>query len=170
MWSKVSGFPWWPCMVSADPILHSYTKLKGMSKMLQTSGFFSECKHYFGKVLFIYLFVCIINWTSSSLSRGMLKSFKHYFWALPAWVCFFYCIGVLFFVFFLTWTLSKRDQSFDLWNWSKSYKKITWWYILSIVFMEMFRAVIRAEYFIENSWALNNSNDYALLKAISNSS
>lgn len=48
-------------MVSADPILHSYTKLKGMSKMLQTSGFFSECKHYFGKVLFIYLFVCIIN-------------------------------------------------------------------------------------------------------------
>lgn len=40
-------------MVSADPILHSYTKLKGMSLMLQTSGFLSECEHYFGKVLFI---------------------------------------------------------------------------------------------------------------------
>jgi len=26
-------------MVSADPVLHSYTKLKGMSVMLQTSGF-----------------------------------------------------------------------------------------------------------------------------------
>uniref|UniRef100_A0A8C2SPZ1 Nuclear receptor binding SET domain protein 2 n=1 Tax=Coturnix japonica TaxID=93934 RepID=A0A8C2SPZ1_COTJA len=32
VWSKVSGFPWWPCMVSADPILHSYTKLKGQKK------------------------------------------------------------------------------------------------------------------------------------------
>lgn len=30
VWSKVSGFPWWPCMVSADPVLHAYTKLKGM--------------------------------------------------------------------------------------------------------------------------------------------
>lgn len=39
VWSKVSGFPWWPCMVSADPVLHSYTKLKGMSVMLQTSRF-----------------------------------------------------------------------------------------------------------------------------------
>lgn len=29
VWSKVSGYPWWPCMVSADPLLHSYTKLKG---------------------------------------------------------------------------------------------------------------------------------------------
>ncbi|XP_068005681.1 histone-lysine N-methyltransferase NSD2 isoform X1 [Melanerpes formicivorus] len=32
VWSKVSGFPWWPCMVSADPVLHSYTKLKGQRK------------------------------------------------------------------------------------------------------------------------------------------
>uniref|UniRef100_A0A8C0BTV0 Histone-lysine N-methyltransferase NSD2 n=1 Tax=Buteo japonicus TaxID=224669 RepID=A0A8C0BTV0_9AVES len=32
VWSKVSGFPWWPCMVSADPVLHSYTKLKGQKK------------------------------------------------------------------------------------------------------------------------------------------
>ena len=29
VWSKVSGYPWWPCMVSADPLLHSHTKLKG---------------------------------------------------------------------------------------------------------------------------------------------
>lgn len=29
VWAKVSGYPWWPCMVSADPLLHSYTKLKG---------------------------------------------------------------------------------------------------------------------------------------------
>ncbi|XP_063561117.1 histone-lysine N-methyltransferase NSD2 isoform X4 [Gorilla gorilla gorilla] len=32
VWSKVSGYPWWPCMVSADPLLHSYTKLKGQKK------------------------------------------------------------------------------------------------------------------------------------------
>lgn len=29
VWAKVSGYPWWPCMVAADPLLHSYTKLKG---------------------------------------------------------------------------------------------------------------------------------------------
>uniref|UniRef100_A0A8C3YT20 Nuclear receptor binding SET domain protein 2 n=1 Tax=Catagonus wagneri TaxID=51154 RepID=A0A8C3YT20_9CETA len=32
VWSKVSGYPWWPCMVSADPLLHSYTKLKAILK------------------------------------------------------------------------------------------------------------------------------------------
>ncbi|XP_029808482.1 histone-lysine N-methyltransferase NSD2 [Suricata suricatta] len=32
VWAKVSGYPWWPCMVSADPLLHSYTKLKGQKK------------------------------------------------------------------------------------------------------------------------------------------
>ncbi|XP_032189480.1 histone-lysine N-methyltransferase NSD2 isoform X4 [Mustela erminea] len=32
VWSKVSGYPWWPCMVSADPLLHNYTKLKGQKK------------------------------------------------------------------------------------------------------------------------------------------
>ncbi|KAM9086470.1 histone-lysine N-methyltransferase NSD2 isoform 7-T8 [Megaptera novaeangliae] len=32
VWSKVSGYPWWPCMVSDDPLLHSYTKLKGQKK------------------------------------------------------------------------------------------------------------------------------------------
>ncbi|XP_036113485.1 histone-lysine N-methyltransferase NSD2 isoform X2 [Molossus molossus] len=32
VWSKVSGYPWWPCMVSADPLLHSYTRLKGQKK------------------------------------------------------------------------------------------------------------------------------------------
>ncbi|KAM9677584.1 histone-lysine N-methyltransferase NSD2 isoform 3-T5 [Trichechus inunguis] len=32
VWSKVSGYPWWPCMVSADPLLHTCTKLKGQKK------------------------------------------------------------------------------------------------------------------------------------------
>ncbi|XP_059743826.1 histone-lysine N-methyltransferase NSD2 isoform X2 [Bos taurus] len=32
VWSKVSGYPWWPCMVSADPLLHSHTRLKGQKK------------------------------------------------------------------------------------------------------------------------------------------
>uniref|UniRef100_A0A8D0HEH1 Histone-lysine N-methyltransferase NSD2 n=1 Tax=Sphenodon punctatus TaxID=8508 RepID=A0A8D0HEH1_SPHPU len=32
VWSKVSGYPWWPCMISADPLLHCYTKLKGQKK------------------------------------------------------------------------------------------------------------------------------------------
>ncbi|XP_037386617.1 histone-lysine N-methyltransferase NSD2 isoform X5 [Talpa occidentalis] len=32
VWSKVSGYPWWPCMVSADPLLRCHTKLKGQKK------------------------------------------------------------------------------------------------------------------------------------------
>lgn len=63
VWSKVSGFPWWPCMVSADPVLHSYTKLKGMSVMLETSRFLQV---YISIVLgkfcsLFYLLSCINN-------------------------------------------------------------------------------------------------------------
>lgn len=32
IWSKVQGYPWWPCMVSVDPILGIYSKLSGMNK------------------------------------------------------------------------------------------------------------------------------------------
>nr|XP_033806821.1 histone-lysine N-methyltransferase NSD2 [Geotrypetes seraphini]XP_033806831.1 histone-lysine N-methyltransferase NSD2 [Geotrypetes seraphini]XP_033806839.1 histone-lysine N-methyltransferase NSD2 [Geotrypetes seraphini]XP_033806849.1 histone-lysine N-methyltransferase NSD2 [Geotrypetes seraphini]XP_033806859.1 histone-lysine N-methyltransferase NSD2 [Geotrypetes seraphini]XP_033806868.1 histone-lysine N-methyltransferase NSD2 [Geotrypetes seraphini] len=32
VWSKVSGYPWWPCMISSDPVLHSHSKLKGKRK------------------------------------------------------------------------------------------------------------------------------------------
>ncbi|XP_014675575.1 PREDICTED: histone-lysine N-methyltransferase NSD2-like [Priapulus caudatus] len=29
IWAKVVGHPWWPCMVSADPVLGRYTEVKG---------------------------------------------------------------------------------------------------------------------------------------------
>uniref|UniRef100_A0A6J0ULI6 Histone-lysine N-methyltransferase NSD2 isoform X1 n=1 Tax=Pogona vitticeps TaxID=103695 RepID=A0A6J0ULI6_9SAUR len=32
VWSKVSGYPWWPCMISTDPLLHHFTKLNGQKK------------------------------------------------------------------------------------------------------------------------------------------
>lgn len=32
VWSKVSGYPWWACMVSSDPILGTHTKVKGTLK------------------------------------------------------------------------------------------------------------------------------------------
>ncbi|CAI9584692.1 unnamed protein product [Staurois parvus] len=32
VWSKVSGYPWWPCIVTSDPVLHSHTKIKGQKK------------------------------------------------------------------------------------------------------------------------------------------
>ncbi|XP_066478512.1 histone-lysine N-methyltransferase NSD2 [Tiliqua scincoides] len=32
VWSKVSGYPWWPCMISADPLFHNFTKLNGQKK------------------------------------------------------------------------------------------------------------------------------------------
>ncbi|CAG2100211.1 unnamed protein product [Medioppia subpectinata] len=31
IWAKVSGYPWWPCMVSLDPITALYSKVSGMS-------------------------------------------------------------------------------------------------------------------------------------------
>ncbi|XP_077136304.1 histone-lysine N-methyltransferase NSD2 isoform X2 [Ranitomeya variabilis] len=35
VWSKVSGYPWWPCMVTSDPVLHSHTKMKGQKKSIR---------------------------------------------------------------------------------------------------------------------------------------
>ncbi|XP_077202037.1 histone-lysine N-methyltransferase NSD2 isoform X2 [Paroedura picta] len=32
VWSKVSGYPWWPCMVTTDPLLHNFTKINGQKK------------------------------------------------------------------------------------------------------------------------------------------
>uniref|UniRef100_H3AR77 Histone-lysine N-methyltransferase NSD2 n=1 Tax=Latimeria chalumnae TaxID=7897 RepID=H3AR77_LATCH len=32
VWSKVSGYPWWPCMVSADPLLNSHFRIKGQNR------------------------------------------------------------------------------------------------------------------------------------------
>lgn len=29
VWTKVSGYPWWPCMVSTDPELNTHRKHKG---------------------------------------------------------------------------------------------------------------------------------------------
>ncbi|XP_063780869.1 histone-lysine N-methyltransferase NSD2 isoform X2 [Pseudophryne corroboree] len=34
VWSKVSGYPWWPCMVTSDPVLHSHTQIKGQKKSI----------------------------------------------------------------------------------------------------------------------------------------
>ncbi|XP_072898376.1 histone-lysine N-methyltransferase NSD2 [Hemitrygon akajei] len=38
VWSKVSGYPWWACMISSDPILGTHTKVKVVSK--------STCRQY----------------------------------------------------------------------------------------------------------------------------
>ncbi|KAM4809652.1 histone-lysine N-methyltransferase NSD2 [Rhinophrynus dorsalis] len=35
VWSKVSGYPWWPCMVTSDPVLYSHTKMKGQRKSIR---------------------------------------------------------------------------------------------------------------------------------------
>ncbi|XP_068132273.1 histone-lysine N-methyltransferase NSD2 isoform X2 [Hyperolius riggenbachi] len=35
VWSKVSGYPWWPCMVTSDPVLHDHTKIKGQKKSIR---------------------------------------------------------------------------------------------------------------------------------------
>ena len=31
IWAKVSGYPFWPCMVSVDPISGVYSKVSGIS-------------------------------------------------------------------------------------------------------------------------------------------
>ncbi|XP_075427197.1 histone-lysine N-methyltransferase NSD2 isoform X1 [Ascaphus truei] len=35
VWSKVSGYPWWPCMVTSDPVLYSHTKIKGQRRSVR---------------------------------------------------------------------------------------------------------------------------------------
>ena len=37
MWAKVSGHPWWPCMVAYDPYQGIYTRIKGKSAELPSN-------------------------------------------------------------------------------------------------------------------------------------
>ncbi|XP_067838945.1 histone-lysine N-methyltransferase NSD2 isoform X1 [Heptranchias perlo] len=34
VWSKVSGYPWWACMVSSDPLMSTHTKVKGLNRAI----------------------------------------------------------------------------------------------------------------------------------------
>uniref|UniRef100_A0A4W3GW55 Histone-lysine N-methyltransferase NSD2 n=1 Tax=Callorhinchus milii TaxID=7868 RepID=A0A4W3GW55_CALMI len=34
VWSKVSGYPWWACMISSDPLLNTHTKVKGLNRAI----------------------------------------------------------------------------------------------------------------------------------------
>uniref|UniRef100_A0A8C4TGC0 Histone-lysine N-methyltransferase, H3 lysine-36 specific n=1 Tax=Erpetoichthys calabaricus TaxID=27687 RepID=A0A8C4TGC0_ERPCA len=31
VWTKVSGYPWWPCMIATDPVLNNHIKRKGLN-------------------------------------------------------------------------------------------------------------------------------------------
>ena len=47
-WAKVSGHPWWPCIVSNEPNLQNFTK-----KTRSNSSFYSKffgCKEEFGRI------------------------------------------------------------------------------------------------------------------------
>uniref|UniRef100_A0A670I1Q2 Histone-lysine N-methyltransferase, H3 lysine-36 specific n=1 Tax=Podarcis muralis TaxID=64176 RepID=A0A670I1Q2_PODMU len=39
VWSKVSGYPWWPCMISTDPLLYNFTKLNGIFRQYHVQFF-----------------------------------------------------------------------------------------------------------------------------------
>ncbi|XP_031673957.1 histone-lysine N-methyltransferase NSD2 isoform X2 [Oncorhynchus kisutch] len=45
VWTKVSGYPWWPCMVSTDPELNTHLKRKAINR--HTSGILYHVQ-YFG--------------------------------------------------------------------------------------------------------------------------
>ncbi|XP_045579778.1 histone-lysine N-methyltransferase NSD2 isoform X1 [Salmo salar] len=48
VWTKVSGYPWWPCMVSTDPELNTHRKHKAMNS--RTAGIMYHVQ-YFGDTL-----------------------------------------------------------------------------------------------------------------------
>lgn len=104
VWSKVSGFPWWPCMVSADPVLHAYTKLKGMwftflQVVIALEEFYSSS----------------MQLISNLLSTGMLKSYKWYSWAKS---CVSFNSSVL-------WKVPKLWFGQNVWSHVKKRKKQT---------------------------------------------
>uniref|UniRef100_A0A673XU33 Nuclear receptor binding SET domain protein 2 n=1 Tax=Salmo trutta TaxID=8032 RepID=A0A673XU33_SALTR len=48
VWTKVSGYPWWPCMVSTDPEVNTHRKHKAMNS--RTAGIMYHVQ-YFGDTL-----------------------------------------------------------------------------------------------------------------------
>ncbi|XP_039607675.1 histone-lysine N-methyltransferase NSD2 [Polypterus senegalus] len=34
VWTKVSGYPWWPCMIATDPVLNNHIKRKGLNSRM----------------------------------------------------------------------------------------------------------------------------------------
>lgn len=34
IWAKMTGHPWWPCMVTEDPLLKVFTKFSGIAAVL----------------------------------------------------------------------------------------------------------------------------------------
>ncbi|XP_063421512.1 hepatocyte growth factor-regulated tyrosine kinase substrate-like isoform X1 [Mytilus trossulus] len=44
LWSKVSGHPWWPCMVAVEKQCGDYTKMQGRSRMYHVQYFGDTCE------------------------------------------------------------------------------------------------------------------------------
>lgn len=38
IWAKMTGYPWWPCLVSIDPESGHYYKISGMIVLMLTRG------------------------------------------------------------------------------------------------------------------------------------
>lgn len=39
IWTKVSGYPWWPCMITTDPELDVHCRSKGNFRFIITMHF-----------------------------------------------------------------------------------------------------------------------------------
>lgn len=61
VWSKVSGYPWWPCIVTSDPVLHSHTKIKGRFCFVRGrySGYASSFLLSAGNALALFILGCV---------------------------------------------------------------------------------------------------------------
>uniref|UniRef100_A0A6Q2X835 Nuclear receptor binding SET domain protein 2 n=1 Tax=Esox lucius TaxID=8010 RepID=A0A6Q2X835_ESOLU len=44
VWTKVSGYPWWPCLITTDPELHTHLKLRG----IQSTGIMYHVQYFGG--------------------------------------------------------------------------------------------------------------------------
>lgn len=61
VWAKVTGHPWWPCMVSFDPFTGQYVQCKGKCMYLRCNLKLSL------KVILLILIMSIMCWVTDSL-------------------------------------------------------------------------------------------------------
>uniref|UniRef100_A0A3P8Z936 Nuclear receptor binding SET domain protein 2 n=1 Tax=Esox lucius TaxID=8010 RepID=A0A3P8Z936_ESOLU len=46
VWTKVSGYPWWPCLITTDPELHTHLKLRAINS--QSTGIMYHVQYFGG--------------------------------------------------------------------------------------------------------------------------
>lgn len=75
VWTKVSGYPWWPCMVTTDPELNHHFKQKQKSEKLTATCTILTCP---GKLIYGFIDLCIYCFSTANGRSGLLYHVQYF--------------------------------------------------------------------------------------------